>query len=56
MVKPAPVNHLAIEETLEKVVPGALILTKDFVRTVVMIVRNSTVVIWLVIEVIGGDL
>ena len=43
MVKPAPVDHVAIEETLEKVVPGALILTKDLVRTVVMIERDRDI-------------
>ena len=43
MVKPAPVDHVAIEEILEKVVPGALILTKDFVRTVVMIKRDRDI-------------
>jgi len=43
MVKPTPVDHVAIEETLQKVVPGALILTKDFVRTVMIIVRDRDI-------------
>jgi hypothetical protein len=46
MLKPAPVDHVAIEETLEKVVPGALILTKDFVRTVEMIERDRDILIF----------
>ena len=29
MLKPAPIDHMAAEETLEKVVPGPLILPKD---------------------------
>jgi hypothetical protein len=34
---------MAVEETLEKVFPGALILTKDFVSTVVMIKRDRDI-------------
>src|SRR5438876_12245112 len=43
MLKPALVDHVAIEETLEEVVPGALILTQDFVRTVVMRKRDRDI-------------